>query len=323
MESLVFFYSWQSDINRRHNRQFIKTAVNSAFKYFEEEFDLKLVEATDETAGSPNIRDTVLSKIRQADFFIADVTSIANVSDPESKLPKLVSNSNVMMELGYAVAYLGWNRIILICNEGYGQIELLPFDVRGHRATPYTLNDENFNDKKNIFTGLESSIKDAIGSLLKYNSVKPKILDEDIEKKERDLCELLKFLEVLGVSNIRSYFDGVGEVLNHKLLIDFDKVYDVYNDFSFQFYDEKLKKIIDKVYLNYKFIYDNDDFYYPHETQSYSRLDSRRVSEDYQKKLKEFKKSMFDNLTSFKLNLRDFCDYVRTYYLEVEINKFF
>lgn len=323
MESLVFFYSWQSDLNTKHNRWFIKKAVDRAFLQFADEYNLKLIEATDETAGSPHIRDELLSKIRQADFFIADVSAITDVSNPKSELPKLVSNSNVMMELGYAVAYLGWSRIVLICNESYGKMELLPFDVRGHRGTPYLLDDSNYRDKDNIENRFVANIKDAIDALLKFNPVKPKILDEDIEKKERDLSELLRFLDVLEVNNIRSYFDSVGGVLDHKLLLNFDKVFYVYNDFSFQFYDRKLKEIIDKVYLNYKFIYDNDDFYYPQGIQNFSRLDSRRVSQDYQEKLKEFKVCMIDNLKFFKSNLRDFCDYVRTYYLEVEIKKYF
>lgn len=323
MDRLVFFYSWQSDLNTKYNRWFIKKAVDRAFLNFADDYNLKLLEATDETAGSPNIRDELLFKIRQADFFIADVSAITNVRDLDGELPKLISNSNVMMELGYAVAYLGWNRIVLICNEAYGRMELLPFDVRGHRGTPYILCDENHKEKKAVEDKFVANLKDAIDALLKRNPVKPKILDEDIEKKERDISELLKFLDVLDVNSIRSYFDSVGGVLDHKLLLNFDKLFYVYNDFSFKFYDQKLKEIIDKVYLNYKFIYDNDDFYYPHETQNFSRLDSRRVSQDYQEKLKEFNVSMINNLRFFKSNLSDFCDYVRNYYLEVEIGKYF
>jgi len=83
------------------------------------------------------------------------------------------------------------------------------------------------------------------------------------------------------------------------------------------------QEIIDKVYLNYKYIYDNDDFYYPHDTKNFSRLDGRRVNQEYQDEFKIFKAGMIDNLKMFKSNLKDFCDYVRTYYLEVDIDKYF
>ncbi|MDM4014641.1 hypothetical protein [Roseiconus lacunae] len=38
-----------------------------------------------------------------------------------------------MLELGYAAAKLGWDRIVLVMNERYGGVSKLPFDLRNRR----------------------------------------------------------------------------------------------------------------------------------------------------------------------------------------------
>lgn len=40
---------------------------------------------------------------------------------------------NVLVELGYAIARLGWDRIILVMNIEFGPAERLPFDLRSRR----------------------------------------------------------------------------------------------------------------------------------------------------------------------------------------------
>lgn len=42
-----------------------------------------------------------------------------------------------MFELGFAVHSLGWERVICVCNEEYGNIETQPFDISKHRIITY------------------------------------------------------------------------------------------------------------------------------------------------------------------------------------------
>lgn len=37
-------------------------------------------------------------------------------------------NPNVMIELGYAIKSLGWDRIILLYDKDFGEIEEIPFE---------------------------------------------------------------------------------------------------------------------------------------------------------------------------------------------------
>jgi hypothetical protein len=82
-------------------------------------------------AGSPDIANRILAKIAVSDVFVADV-SIVN-GGPGRPSP----NPNVLVELGYAIAELGWENTILVQNSAYGGPELLPFDLRGRRTVVY------------------------------------------------------------------------------------------------------------------------------------------------------------------------------------------
>lgn len=85
-------------------------------------------------AGAPDIGDSIYEKIDSADIFIADVT-IINGDYEGRKTP----NPNVMIELGYAIKSLGWDRIILIYDKDFGDMEELPFDINHRRITSFTL----------------------------------------------------------------------------------------------------------------------------------------------------------------------------------------
>lgn len=85
-------------------------------------------------AGTPDIGDSIYEKIDSADIFIADVT-IINGDYAGRKTP----NPNVMIELGYAIKSLGWDRIILLYDKDFGEIEELPFDINHRRITSFTL----------------------------------------------------------------------------------------------------------------------------------------------------------------------------------------
>ncbi len=138
--SFVVFYSWQSDLPDETNRRIIREALRDASSRLEEAFSqrqLRVVvdEATRGKPGSPNIPETILEKIRGADVFVCDITTI-NVGRPVDH--RAVPNPNVAIELGYAVAHLGWNRIVMLFNTAHGTFPGdAPFDIDRHRASPY------------------------------------------------------------------------------------------------------------------------------------------------------------------------------------------
>ena len=67
-------------------------------------------------------------------MFVADVTFIGtSAKKSDHGEVKRLPSPNVLVELGYAVARLGWERIILVMNLQFGPAERLPFDLRSRR----------------------------------------------------------------------------------------------------------------------------------------------------------------------------------------------
>lgn len=69
-------------------------------------------------------------------------------------------NPNVLLELGYAVRTLGWDRIICFYNLKYGDIKSVPFDLSHRRIFCY--NSDNENEKKRYLRHYRMGIKEMI-----------------------------------------------------------------------------------------------------------------------------------------------------------------
>lgn len=135
------FWSWQSDTQAKLNKNFVKSALESALQVATENLDLSEADRPEldhDTKGAPglvSIVDTIFKKIEEAAVFVGDITFVGNTTAGK-KLP----NPNVMIELGHALTSIGPERIILVTNSAYGcRPEDLPFDLR-HRRGPIAYN---------------------------------------------------------------------------------------------------------------------------------------------------------------------------------------
>jgi hypothetical protein len=160
----IIFYSWQSDLPNKTNRGFIETALLRSLKNIlndgSELIRPVLDRDTDGEIGTPQITDSIFAKITMADIFVCDV-SIIN----KDEIGKPTPNPNVLIELGYAIATLGWNRILLIQNNVYGGPEKLPFDLRGRRIIGYSQREDELEraaERNNLTGKLEVFLKQAL-----------------------------------------------------------------------------------------------------------------------------------------------------------------
>ncbi len=132
----VVFYSWQSDLPNSTNRSFIQRALEFAAAAIAGDDGVAVEPVIDRdtegVAGSPDIAATIFAKIAEADVVVVDV-SIINKATGGRPVP----NPNVLIELGYALRAIGYERIILVFNRAYGAIEDLPFDLRTRRILTY------------------------------------------------------------------------------------------------------------------------------------------------------------------------------------------
>ena len=170
---MKIFYSWQSDLPNKENRNFIQDCVDRVVKKYKDVIAIEADRDTKNETGAPDITTTIFEKINDSDLFIADI-SIIN----KSKLGifqgkyKPTPNPNVLIELGYAACALGWERIICVYNTDYAKIEALPFDLRQHRITSYSLKGKNKSEERQDLVNAFSATID--GLIKSGNAVRPK-----------------------------------------------------------------------------------------------------------------------------------------------------
>lgn len=137
---MKIFYSWQSDLPNNSNRGFIENCIDKTIRKYKDIISIEADRDVQNNTGSPDITNTIFAKINDCDLFIADI-SIINKSKYKifKDKSKATPNPNVLLELGYAASVLGWDRIICVYNTDYSGLEVLPFDLRQHRITSYSL----------------------------------------------------------------------------------------------------------------------------------------------------------------------------------------
>ena len=161
--NFTIFYSWQCDFDKKFNRNFIENCLSNAINRINKVIDYTLIldKNTIGESGSPDIVNVILNKIDMAIGFVADITPIVCLKE------KYLSNSNVMLELGYALSSLSDERVILICNTSKCRLNDLPFDLGLKRIVSYEYDEESdANKAKNQKEKLENTLYEAIQSII-------------------------------------------------------------------------------------------------------------------------------------------------------------
>lgn len=162
------FYSWQSDLPGNETRSLIQSGIDAAVKAMRNTVEIVADRDTKNVPGTPDIPATIFSKIADSDIFVADISIVNKYStfDESGNIKgniKFSPNPNVLLELGYAAALLGWDNIICIIDTDYGQIEDLPFDLDHRRPFAYSLNGREKGDiRKSIRDLVISMVSDVI-----------------------------------------------------------------------------------------------------------------------------------------------------------------
>jgi hypothetical protein len=143
--SYKIFYSWQSDVPRKINRDFIEDALKQAIINLGQDFEvtealreeLVLDQGMEGIPGAPPVPETIFSKIQNCAIYVADMTFVA-----KSDKGRLIANPNVLIEYGYAINTISYHRTIPVLNEAFGapisgNTFNMPFDIR-HNRNPIT-----------------------------------------------------------------------------------------------------------------------------------------------------------------------------------------
>lgn len=173
------FWSWQSDTPGKIGRFLVRDALNAAIAALQTEADvtepserevrgtLHLDHDRKDERGSPDLTSLILEKIAASTVVVADVTPVGIVPAPEGEKPKKLVNSNVAIELGYALHSLTGRSLVMVMNTHYGSHEELPFNIR-HKAGAITFALSPDATKPEIATAAAQLKADFVATLKPY-----------------------------------------------------------------------------------------------------------------------------------------------------------
>ncbi|WNI38054.1 hypothetical protein [Chryseobacterium sp. SG20098] len=243
---ITLFYSWQSDLPNNSNRSYIQKAIQKAIKNIlqtNKDINEILIESDSrDELGTPDLVNTIFSKIDNCDIFIGDI-SIINSNVETRKVP----NPNVLIELGYASSRIGWDKIISIFNSEYGKIEDLPFDIRHRKPLLYIKDNNNLEQllELNIKKIVENYISDKryylelkrevdlslqavlidLGTILYFQNSKKRFdYNRILQLSNESLQEELSQLEILGFTIFKDNKEHLQEFmdfLNNQVYVNF------------------------------------------------------------------------------------------------------
>ena len=190
----LLFLSWQSD--RKDCRNFVSSIVKKLHKRVSDLVTITVDRDTVNVPGAPDIGDTIFEKIDRCDLFLADITLINDEDSGCRRTP----NPNVMIELGYAIKTLGWERILLIQCKDYGDIEELPFDINHRRICNFSLgiNEENGDERLHKKQESENNVIERITETVKLLLEANKLFGGNKGKIPRFEIQHLRHLEIMG-----------------------------------------------------------------------------------------------------------------------------
>lgn len=238
-KKLRLFYAWQSDLPSKANRNGIRDGLRSAAKSVQPSVNLLIDEATRDTPGSPNIPTKIMEKIRACDLFVADVTTVVGKAGET----RPCANPNVIFELGYAVAYVGWDRIVLLVNGKISSVGDLPFDFDRHRAMVYEHDDKPTTDQKEA---LAKDLKGAIDLIAEHDPPRPKDIEGQTEeqlRRRRDVTNITWALEQVHQPSIDDLIADLPYKLNIKALWYLENFKGVVTNSLFHINDAKIAKL--------------------------------------------------------------------------------
>lgn len=233
------FYSWQSDLSGKTNRYFIEDAIKMSIKEINK--DNKIIACIDrdtkDKLGSPDIRNSIFEKINHSKLFICDVSLNDNG----------VPNPNVLIELGYAIKTLGWEKIICLFNAKTGRIEELPFDINHNRVTPY--NPENLNEKKKLSEIISININDLFRKGQLYNPIETHIkkkVDSIVLEIARNIINLFDFEKTVNYSTRLVELDNLSVEEMAREIVNVETL-GFYYLYDYEESQNKLEKLLDQL----------------------------------------------------------------------------
>lgn len=316
---LTIFYSWQSDLPRDTNQKAIRSCIQSALVAIEEGTENRLVmeEATSNEAGSPDIPSTIFNKISLADIFICDITTINSNENPKRKTP----NPNVLIELGFAISALGWERILMVFNNNFGNFSSdLPFDLEKRRIIQCSIDNKTDNNGKKDLT---NNIKSKIEQIIIKTPSKPtdvNLKGVDQIKRNKDVANLKMLMSTINIPSFDQFLSHLPDKIIDRIFFFWYSFQGYYDSNTLHIYDVSLREKLENFRICWEHTLNFGHLFKPSRDGKNYIL---HMPMDYF--TDEKSESDYNELRgeSIRLNriFKDLIIYIRENYLEVEINE--
>jgi hypothetical protein len=193
----TIFFSWQADRATRTGRNLLERALESAIGRLGGQTDLEeadrnefvLDRDTKDVPGFPPIAQTIFEKIDAAAVFVPDFTFVGERSDGRP-----TPNPNVLIEYGWALKALGYERIVPVMNTAFGEPSdrTLPFDLRHqrHPITYYCPDDADESTRKAVREKLSKDLERAIGLVVRSESYVNSLPKPPVPERFRAMTEV-------------------------------------------------------------------------------------------------------------------------------------
>jgi hypothetical protein len=310
---MQIFYSWQSDLDPNTNSRAIRNAIQSIIPIIEDEIEncrIILEEATSREAGSPDIPSTIFRKIGETDIFICDITTINNDANCNKKTP----NPNVLIELGYAISVLGWERIIMLYNTNYGAFpQDLPFDLDRRRISTYRIiNNTDQNGRGN----LKNTLKIAVKTIIEDNPQKNIHLftPEEI-RRNNDIVSLQQLFSTIHLPTLDLFIERAPRIVDYRIIHYYESFNGIFSSSLFHIYDEALNNFIIDFYNLWRTALSFGDHYL--NNGGNTLVYGVNNDEEERQLLEKLEKNIFD----LSIKKSQLLVYVRTNYLEVDLRQ--
>ena len=322
MTTFTIFYAWQDSLPQKATKNAIRDALRKASSSINtKHVDLRIAvdDATRGQAGSPNIPATIMRKIAAADAFFCDITTILK----DTKQP----NSNVVFELGYAVAQLGWERIVMLFNTEFGRFpDDVPFDFDRQRISKFSFPDPKSNSSPKTLDNCENLLNDlltkAIQAIIEKKPPKPSeagLTDEAI-KKQRDVKNITRLMSQIHRPSFQTHLELLPRIVTGDSGFFYDGFEAVVNDISFYLYDAEAMRLVKDFYTVWKNIQScphltinaNNDYYFDTDAENLSGA----ANDDNDNWDAHVKDSI-----SLSENFQKLQEYIRTHYLDIDLDQ--
>jgi len=241
--NITIFYSWQSDTE--FNKKGIRLALRDAMNDLEQQnpnLNLKLDEATSNNVGTLHIPNSILENISNADIFIGDLSIVGQTIDSKKKL----ANPNVLIELGYAISQLGWNRTLILFNKQFGTFGDLPFDIEKRSCLDFKI----IADRDTSGIGmLRTELIARLQAIIDSNPAKPAIRTEPFDKERtHDIQILNNLLLRVPISLMDQFFAYGFNQIDIRVIYGISKWREAFNSKGFYVNDKRIRRHIGNFY---------------------------------------------------------------------------